>query len=79
MRLREKRPAANVALCFPDFPTYRKLIEGTRSSLKMLGVGLYLVSKEGEVSTHIPVRENGKNGVTDIFTSPQCAAAKRGR
>ena len=53
MRLLEKHPAAIVALCFPDFATYRKLIHATRTSLKTLGVGIYLVSPAGEVTEHV--------------------------
>lgn len=49
MRLREKHPCKEIALCFPDFPTYRKLVESTRSSLQILGVAVYLVSATGDV------------------------------
>lgn len=59
MRLREKRPAAEVALCFPDFPTYRKLIDSTRSSLDLLGVGVYLVFEDGGVAAHLAHRKIG--------------------
>lgn len=51
--LRHKQPTAEVALCFPDFPTYRALIESTRGSLELLGVGVYLVSETGIVTAYI--------------------------
>ncbi|WP_211475157.1 hypothetical protein [Collimonas humicola] len=56
MRLREKWPVAEVALCFPDFPTYRALIDGTRSSLELLGVGVYLISEGGGVFAYLEHR-----------------------
>jgi hypothetical protein len=43
MRMREQYQSNEIALCFPDFPTYRRLIDGTRSSLKLLDVAVYLV------------------------------------
>jgi len=55
MRLLETNPTAAVALCFPDFPKYRELIHATRSSLNTLRIGVYLVTKIGEVSEHVPV------------------------
>lgn len=55
MRLLEKDPAATVALCFPDFRTYRRLIEATRTSLKTLGIAVYFVSEAGEVTELLPV------------------------
>lgn len=50
MRLREKHPDKEIALCFPDFPTYRRLVENTRSSLKILAVAVYLATATGDVS-----------------------------
>lgn len=55
MRLLEKKPSAHVALCFPDFPTYRKLIAATRTPLRRLGVGVFLVSSQGAVVEHLQV------------------------
>jgi hypothetical protein len=49
MKLQTIDPAAEVALCFPDFPTYRNLLQTTRRSLGRLGLGVYLVKQGGEV------------------------------
>lgn len=40
-----------LALAFPDFPTYRSLLERTASSLRALDVAVYLVSDGGRVTT----------------------------
>lgn len=50
MLLREQHPGKEVALCFPDFLTYRRLIAGTCSSLQALDVAVYLVTENGDVS-----------------------------
>jgi hypothetical protein len=39
MLLRHKRPDAEIALCFPDFQTYRTLASRTRRSFVLLGFG----------------------------------------
>jgi hypothetical protein len=51
--LRDKAPSAEVALCFADFPTYRKLLERTRRSLGILGIGVYLVHADGGVESYL--------------------------
>ena len=43
MLMRHKRPDAEIALAFPDFPTYRRLVERTRVSFDLLGFGVYFV------------------------------------
>lgn len=54
MTLRDKHPHAEVALCFPDFPTYRTLIDGTRISLGLVRVGVYLIAEDGVTSVYLP-------------------------
>lgn len=44
-------PDWTVALAFPDFPTYRSLLERTASSLRALDVEIYLVSEDGRVTS----------------------------
>ncbi|MFN8185439.1 MAG: hypothetical protein U0R69_00015 [Gaiellales bacterium] len=44
-----------VALCFPDRPTYRNLIEKTRTALALMSVTVYLVREDGEVMCDKPV------------------------
>lgn len=48
MLLRNRRPDAEIALCFPDFPTYRSLVERTALSFELLGFGVYLVAENGD-------------------------------
>jgi hypothetical protein len=43
-------PEAEVALGFPEMPTYLGLIEKTRKSLSVLGIVVYLVNADGEVT-----------------------------
>jgi len=45
MLLRNRRPDAETAVCFPDFGTYGSLIERTAASFALLGFGVYLVSE----------------------------------
>jgi hypothetical protein len=56
MLLRHKRPDAEIALCFPDFKTYRALAERTRRSFELLGFGIYFVGKDGGVRLETPHR-----------------------
>ncbi|NEX63351.1 hypothetical protein [Noviherbaspirillum galbum] len=49
LMLLEQHPDKEIALCFPDFMTYRRLIHGTRTSLHALKVSVYLVTESGEV------------------------------
>jgi Holliday junction resolvase-like predicted endonuclease len=53
MLLRHEHPGANVALCFPEFATYRSLIDRTADSLSELGLGLYLVGIDGGVDVRL--------------------------
>jgi len=43
-------PDWTLALAFPDFPTYRSLLERTAPSLRALDVAVYLVSEDGRVA-----------------------------
>jgi hypothetical protein len=54
MLLRHKRPDAEIALCFPDFQTYRTLASRTRRSFVLLGFGIYFVAKDGKVRADLP-------------------------
>ncbi len=56
MRLRHKRPDAEIALCFPDFRTYRSLAAQTRRCFDLLGFGIYFVGKDGSVQLDAPHR-----------------------
>jgi hypothetical protein len=56
MCLRHKRPDAEVALCLPDFRTYRSLAERTRRCFNLLGFGIYFVAKDGAVVLEAPHR-----------------------
>ena len=58
MLLRDRRPDAEIAACFPDFGTYRSLIKRTTASFALLGFGVYLVSEAGVVTlalVHRPI------------------------
>lgn len=50
MLLRDRRPDAEIAICFPDFPTYRTLVARTKVSFGLLGFGVYLVAESGSVT-----------------------------
>lgn len=54
MLLRDKRPDAEIALAFPRFPTYEKLVERTRVSFGLLGFGVYFVEDGGFVDLALP-------------------------
>lgn len=58
MLLRQKRPDAEIAICLPDFPTYRSLVNRTARSFQLLGFGVYFVPENGDVKlelSHRPV------------------------
>jgi hypothetical protein len=62
MLLRDKRPDAEIALCFPRFTTYEKLVRRTQVSFGLLGFGVYFVNEDGSVDLvgpHRPVTETG--------------------
>jgi hypothetical protein len=42
-------------MALPDYPRYRKLLEGTRWSFAKLGFGLFLVAENGSVTTGVEV------------------------
>jgi len=54
MLLRHKRPDAEIALCFPDFATYRRLAAGTRTCFDLLGFGIYFVAQDRRVVLALP-------------------------
>jgi hypothetical protein len=54
MLLRSKRPDAEIAICFPDFPTYRALASKTAVSFQLLGFGVYFVSENGDTTLEMP-------------------------
>lgn len=56
MLLRHRRPDAEIAICFPDFQTYRSLAERTRLSFELLGFGVYFVEPDGRVRLDVPHR-----------------------
>ena len=56
MLMRDKRPDAEIAIAFPDYPTYRKLIQRTRWSFNLLGFGVYFVTETRAVELAIPHR-----------------------
>jgi hypothetical protein len=58
MLLLGKYPKAEVALCFPDFPTYRRLLDAIRGSLEILGVGVYIVGSAGSVEEYLASRRS---------------------
>ncbi len=58
--LHSAMPDADIALAFPDFPRYRSLIDQTRSALTALGLGLYIVTRQGGAQQVLP---HGKNSL----------------
>lgn len=50
MFARQKHPTYEIAVAFPDVPTYRSLYERTRVSLTDLRVTCYFVATDGEVT-----------------------------
>lgn len=54
MLLRDKRPDAELAVCFPRFTTYAKLVQRTEVSFGLLGFGVYLVNEDGSVDLALP-------------------------
>lgn len=49
MLMRGREPAALIAFGFPDFGTFRSLIQRSESSLSRLGIGVFLVNEAGAV------------------------------
>ena len=54
MLMRHKQPAAAIALAYPDYPTYRSLIDRTERSLRLLGVGVFLIQPDGTAEVRLP-------------------------
>lgn len=59
MLLRQRRPDAEIAICFPRFKTYKSLLERTRLSFELLGFGVYLVAEDGSVVQWLQARPVG--------------------
>ena len=49
MLLRDRRPDAEIAICFPRFTTYENLVKRTAVSFTLLGFGVYFVNEGGAV------------------------------
>lgn len=49
MLLRDMRPDAEIAICFPRFTTYENLVRRTSVSFTLLGFGVYFVNDGGSV------------------------------
>ena len=59
VRLHTRRPDVALAMALPDYPRYRKLLEGTKWAFERLGFGLFMVDKDGAVATVVePGRES---------------------
>lgn len=56
MLLRHKRTDAEIAVCIPDFKTFRRLASGTRACFETLGFGIYFVGQDGQVMPEMPHR-----------------------
>lgn len=56
MLLRDKRPDAEIAICFPRFTTYENLVDRTQVSFGLLGFGVYFVSEDGFADLVLPHR-----------------------
>lgn len=49
MTLRGREPDSRSAMCFPEFPVYRKLFRETAASTKAAGIEIWLVHADGTV------------------------------
>lgn len=54
MLLRDKRPDAEIAICFPRYTTYENLVRRTSVSFGLLGFGVYFVNADGAVDLVLP-------------------------
>lgn len=52
----QKQPDDLHAIALPDVPRYRSMVEGTRSALERLGLGVFIVSRDGSVETVMPAQ-----------------------
>lgn len=55
MRDLGRHPKDLVAIGLPDWPRFRALLVDTEAPLRRLGVGVFLVSKDGLVETRLPL------------------------
>lgn len=53
VRLHAKRPDLALAMALPDYPRYRKLLDGTRWAFAQLDIGLFLVAENGSVIVEV--------------------------
>lgn len=51
-----KRPEDLHAIALPDVPRYRAMVEGTRLALERLGLGVFIVSRDGSVDSMLPAQ-----------------------
>jgi len=49
MLLRDRRPDAEIAICFPRYTTYENLVRRVAVSFDLLGFGVYFVDEDGTV------------------------------
>ncbi len=78
MTMRSKEPQAEIALCFPEFPTYSRLLGRSDGSLELLGVGYYSVHEDGSVERMLDHRSpNGPDSpqLSPRATSPPSTSA----
>jgi hypothetical protein len=57
----DKHPDQLHAIALPTLDRYRSMVENTRRSLSQLGVGVFLVPKEGAVETMLKPHQPGKS------------------
>lgn len=62
MLLRDTRPDAEIAICFPEFVTYTKLVARTAVSFGLLGFGVYFIREDGSVELALPHHPVGSAG-----------------
>lgn len=53
VRLHANRPDLTLAMALPDYPRYRKLLDGTRWAFERLGIALFLVGEDGSVAVEV--------------------------
>jgi len=81
MLLRDKRPDAEIAICFPRFTTYENLVHRTEVSFGLLGFGVYFVNADRSVDLalpHRPVAVAVDEAVETPAASPDAGDAVRG-
>jgi hypothetical protein len=80
MLLRDKRPDAEIAICFPRFKTYENLVQRTTVSFGLLSFGVYFVNENGSVDLVLPHRPVGDavDGPVAMTAQPEAGEAVRG-